>query len=87
MKGRRLPYAVEMQILRRRMYVSVAEVCEEFGVSSNSVYQIMERNSDLVAKAEEQIRQETLDGIVADSRLTRPTTDDEHASESGRARF
>jgi len=71
MKKRRVPYGVEMQIVRRRMETDVKTVCAEFDVSPQLLNEIMKRNEDLVEEARRLIRQEVLEGIVSDARNPR----------------
>ena len=54
----RIPFEVEVQIVRRRMETTVDVVAEEFGVSKLTVHNIMKRNPELVEQLKAQIRKE-----------------------------
>lgn len=62
------PYATEMKIVRRRLQVPLTQVAEEFGLTRAGIINIMKRNADIVAEAKAKMRQDTIDGIIADAK-------------------
>ena len=64
--SKRLPYAVEMDIIRTRMKKSLLETAEQFGISRQGVRNVMARHKHLVDEAKEKMEREAVEGIIAD---------------------
>ena len=56
----KIPYGVQMQICRRRMYASPTEIAEEFNLSTGAVFNVLRRNADVVDELEAFLRQKTV---------------------------
>ena len=52
----RIPYAVEVRIVRRRLETDLDTVSEEFDVSKMTIQNVMKRNPDLVEQIKSEIR-------------------------------
>ena len=56
----RIPYATEVQIVRRRMEATVEEVIEEFGISRGTLNNIMNRNKEFIEEIKADLRREAM---------------------------
>lgn len=54
--GTKIPYAMELQIVRKRLQSTLQETIDEFGISRGGVRRVMVRNQDLVDEIKAELR-------------------------------
>ena len=67
----RIPYATEVQIVRRRLETDVESVMQEFGIARGTLHNIMNRNEDLVREIKAQMRHDAVMGEAVTSQNKR----------------
>ena len=72
----KIPFATQMAICRRYMYVSADQIAKEFNVSRGAVYNALKRNADVVESLETFMGKQTAKNqVVSESDLQRITGD------------
>ena len=59
----KIPYGKQLQICRRRMFVSPPEIAKEFDLSEGTVYAVLKRNAHIVEAAKKRMEEDAVDYV------------------------